>query len=90
MIINSSHSIKMSVDNICDRLIQNIIEECSKEKNKKVFNSQLLDPIIAYVGRQLIPYIVFSVVIISILISLMFSYAFIALIKNRKTINLDL
>jgi hypothetical protein len=77
-------------DTMCDKIIQSFIEECLKDKNKQILNKELLDPIIAYVGKQLIPYIVFSVVIISIIISLMFSYAFIALIKNRKTINMDL
>jgi Mn2+/Fe2+ NRAMP family transporter len=59
------------MENICEQIFQNIIDECMKEKNKNLLNAKVLDPIIVYVGRQLIPYLVFSVVVISVFLSVL-------------------
>ena len=61
------------MDSICDQLIQCVLDECTKEKNKEVLNSKVLDPIIRYIGRQLIPYIVFAVVFMSVALSILIS-----------------
>ncbi len=60
------------MDSVCDQLIQSVVTECTKDENKTLINEKILDPVIVYVGRQLIPYVVFSVVIISVLLSFFF------------------
>lgn len=59
------------MESICEQIVQNIIDECVKDKNKDLLNAKVLDPIIVYVGRQLIPYLVFSVVVISVFLSVL-------------------
>jgi hypothetical protein len=59
------------MDNICEQIVQTMIEECTKDKHKDMLNTKVLDPVIAYVGRQLIPYLVCSVVVISVILSVL-------------------
>lgn len=58
------------MENVCDQLIQCVLAEFTKGKNRDKINSEVLDPIICYVGRKLIPYVVFSVVVISFILSI--------------------
>ena len=60
------------MDKLIDQGIDICLEEFKKETNKKKIQEEILDPIIKYIGEQLWPYIMYSVMFISILLLLIF------------------
>ena len=61
------------MEKLIDQGIDICLEEFKKETNKKKVEEEILDPIIKYIGEQLWPYIMYSVIFISIVL-LLFVY----------------
>ena len=60
------------MDKIIDQGIDICVEEFQKETNQTKVKENILDPIIKYIGEQLWPYIMYSIIFISILLLLLF------------------
>lgn len=60
------------MERIIDQGIDICVEEFQKEANRKKLEENLLDPVIKYIGEQLWPYIMYSIIFISILLLLLF------------------
>ena len=60
------------MDKIIDQGIDICIEEFQKQSNKEKLESDILDPIIKYIGERLWPYIMYSIVFICCLIIILF------------------
>ena len=72
------------MEKIIDQGIDICIEEFQKEQNKQKFENDILNPIIKYIGERLWPYIMYSVIFISILLLLLFYIIFIIRKNNIK------
>ena len=59
------------MDKIINQGIDMCIEEFQKQNNKDKLESDILDPIIKYIGERLWPYIMYSIVFICCLILLL-------------------
>ena len=60
------------MDKIINQGIDICIEEFQKQSNKEKLESDILDPIIKYIGERLWPYIMYSIVFICCLIIILF------------------
>lgn len=60
------------MERIIDQGIDICVEEFQKEANRKKLEENVLDPVIKYIGEQLWPYIMYSIIFISILLLLLF------------------
>lgn len=60
------------MDKLINQGIDLCIEEFQKQSNKDKLESDVLDPIIKYIGERLWPYIMCSIVFICCLILLLF------------------
>ena len=60
------------MDKIINQGIDLCIEEFKKQSNKDKLESDILDPIIKYIGERLWPYIIYSIVFILCLIIILF------------------
>ena len=60
------------MDKIINQGIDICIEEFKKQSNKDKLESDILDPIVKYIGERLWPYIMYSIVFICCLIIILF------------------
>ena len=56
------------MDKIINQGINICIEEFQKQDNREKLESDILDPIIKYIGERLWPYIMYSIIFLSTLI----------------------
>ena len=60
------------MDKIINQGINICIEEFQKQDNRKKVETDILDPIIKYIGERLWPYIMYSIIFLSMLILILF------------------
>lgn len=60
------------MDKIINQGIDICIQEFQKQSNRDKLESDILDPIIKYIGERLWPYIMYSIVFICCLIIILF------------------
>jgi hypothetical protein len=72
------------MEKIIDQGIDICLEEFQKDANKKRVQENLLDPVIKYIGEQLWPYIMYSIIFISLLLLLLFYIIYIVHTKQLK------
>ena len=60
------------MDKIINQGIDLCIEELQKQSNKQKLESDVLDPIIKYIGERLWPYIMYSIIFLCSLILILF------------------
>ena len=73
------------MDKVINQSIDICIEEFQKEKNKKKLESDVLDPIIKYIGQRLWPYIIYTIIFISSLLLVLFYIVYIVRKTNLRT-----
>ena len=73
------------MDKVINQSIDICIEEFHKEKNKKKLESDVLDPIINYIGQRLWPYIIYTIIFISSLLLVLFYIVYIVRKTNLRT-----
>ena len=56
------------MDNVCKEFVDMCICEFSKKPNSDEMKTKILNPVISYVGNQLLPYIVLTVFVLTFLI----------------------
>ena len=60
------------MDRIVNQGITICLEEFQKDSNRKKIEENILDPVIKYIGEQLWPYIMYSIIFISLLLLILF------------------
>ena len=69
------------MDTIIDQSIEICKDEFKKEKNKKILEDDILNPIIKYIGNRLWPYILYLLLFTLCLLIILF---YIIYIVNKK------
>ena len=68
------------MDKMCKEASELILLELLKDKNKEMFNKQVLDPCVSYIGSRLWPYIIS---IIGYLLILLFLLIYILFLTKK-------
>lgn len=70
------------MDTLIDQGIEICKEEFQKEKNKKIVEDDILDPLIKYIGNRLWPYIMYLLLFTLFLLIILF---YIIYIVNKRS-----
>ena len=57
------------MDNIYKQLLDQLLCECCKDENVDELKERIMDPMIRYMGRRILPFIVFAFVLIVALVT---------------------
>ena len=74
------------MDKIVKQSVDLCIEEFKKEHNQQKLEDNILDPVIQYIGDRLWPYIMYSVIFISLLLLLLLYIIYILQQSNKKSV----
>ena len=58
-------------DTIYKQIFEKLVEECSKDENVLELRGKVLDPMIKYMGLNILPYVIFAILLIVIFVSSM-------------------
>jgi hypothetical protein len=72
------------MENVVNQTIEICIEEFQKDHNKRKLEENILDPVIKYISERLWPFIMYSIIFISLLLLLLFYIIYIIRKSNIK------
>jgi hypothetical protein len=55
--------------NIYQQIFEKVMEECSKDDNLDELKIKIIDPMIKYMGKNILPYVVISIILIVVVVS---------------------